>query len=184
MNPDWSRFFAPQEEILGYLERVAREHGVADRIVYDAEVTAARWDGRRWRLETAAGPVEAQVLVGAAGPLSQPHHPEIAGLHTFAGTVFHSAEWDHAHSLRGERVAVIGTGASAAQFVPHVQTQAAQLDVYQRTPGWIFPRNDRAIPGIERKLLRRVPAVQRAMRYVIYYFAELLVLGLVYRRRL
>jgi cyclohexanone monooxygenase len=186
LNPDWSRFFAPQEEILAYLERVARDAGVEERIVYDAEVTAARWDAdrRRWLLETKAGPCEAQCLVGAAGPLSEPAYPEIAGLHTFAGTMFHSAQWDHEHSLRGERVAVIGTGASAAQFVPQIQPQVAHMDVYQRTPGWIFPRNDREIGGVERTLLRRVPAVQRLMRYVIYYFAELLVLGLVYRRRL
>jgi cation diffusion facilitator CzcD-associated flavoprotein CzcO len=186
LNPDWSRFFAPQEEILAYLERVAHDSGVDEQIVYDAEVTGARWDAqrRRWRLETGAGEYEAQCLIAAAGPLSEPHYPEVAGLHTFGGTMFHSAEWNHAHSVRGERVAVIGTGASSAQFVPHLQLQAAQLDVYQRTPGWIFPRNDREIPGIERKLLRRVPAVQRLMRNVIYYFAELLVLGLVHRRRL
>ncbi len=184
LNPDWSRFFAPQEEILGYLERVARDHGVAERIVYDAEVRGARWDGRRWQLDTAAGPVEAQVLVGAAGPLSQPCYPEVAGLHTFAGTMFHSAEWDHSHSLEGERVAVIGTGASAAQFLPHVQQQAEHVDVYQRTPGWIFPRNDLPMPPLVRAVLRRLPPLQRAIRYVIYYFAELLVLGLVYQRRL
>ena len=186
LNPEWSRFFAPQEEILAYLERVAGDRGIAERIVYDAEVTSARWDGpaRRWRLETKAGPCEAQVLIAAAGPLSEPAYPEIAGLHTFAGTLFHSAQWDHAHDLAGERVAVIGTGASAAQFIPHVRERAAHVDVYQRTPGWIFPRNDRAIPLLERRLLRRVPVVQRAIRHVIYYFAELLVLGLVHRRRL
>jgi cation diffusion facilitator CzcD-associated flavoprotein CzcO len=186
LNPDWSRFFAPQPEILAYLERVARESGVEERIVYEAEVTAARWDAdrRRWRLETAAGEYEAQCVVAAAGPLSEPSFPEIAGLHTFGGTMFHSAQWDHEHALRGERVAVIGTGASAAQFIPQIQPEVAQLDVYQRTPGWIFPRNDREIPLLERKLLRRVPVIQRLIRNVIYYFAELLVLGLVYRRRL
>jgi cation diffusion facilitator CzcD-associated flavoprotein CzcO len=186
LNPDWSRFFAPQEEILAYLERVARDSGVEEQIVYDAEVTGARWDAgrRRWRLRTGAGEYEAQLVIAASGPLSEPSFPEIAGLHTFAGTMFHSAQWDHAHSVRGERVAVIGTGASAAQFIPHLQQEAAQLDVYQRTPGWIFPRNDREIPLLERRLLRRVPAVQRLMRNVIYYFAELLVLGLVHRRRL
>ncbi|MEA2126940.1 MAG: hypothetical protein QOI80_3722, partial [Solirubrobacteraceae bacterium] len=186
LNPDWSRFFAPQEEILAYLERTARDRAVADRVVYDAEVTAATWDAdrNRWRLETAAGPYEAQAVVAAAGPLSEPSYPEIAGLHTFAGKMFHSADWDHEHALAGERVAVVGTGASAAQFIPHVQQQAAHLDVYQRTAGWIFPRNDRAIPLLERKLLRRVPAVQRLIRNVIYYFAELLVIGLVYQRRM
>jgi cation diffusion facilitator CzcD-associated flavoprotein CzcO len=186
LNPDWSRFFAPQEEILAYLERTARDRGVEEKIVYDADVTAARWDAdrNRWRIETSSGPYEAQAVIAAAGPLSEPSFPEIEGLHTFAGTMFHSAQWNHEHDLTGERVAVIGTGASSAQFIPHVQERAARLDVYQRTPGWIFPRNDRAIPGLERKLLRRVPAVQRVIRNIIYYFAELLVIGLVYQRRM
>jgi cation diffusion facilitator CzcD-associated flavoprotein CzcO len=186
LNPDWSRFFAPQEEILAYLERTARDRGVTDRIVYDAEVLGARWDaGRnRWRVETTAGDYDAQSLIAAAGPLSEPSFPEINGLHTFGGKVFHSAQWDHDHDLTGERVAVIGTGASSAQFIPHVQQKAAHLDVYQRTAGWIFWRNDREIPLLERKLLRRVPAVQRLIRNAIYYFAELLVIGLVYQRRM
>jgi cation diffusion facilitator CzcD-associated flavoprotein CzcO len=185
LNPDWTRFFAPQREILAYLERVARESGVAGRIVYGAEVTGAEWDedARRWRLETAAGPVVAQAVVAASGPLSEPSIPDIEGLGRFRGTMFHSAAWDHRHSLAGERVAVIGTGASAAQFVPHVQREAAHLDVYQRTAGWILPRGDREIPRAERRLLRRVPAVQRALRNAIYYIAELLVVGLVIDKR-
>lgn len=186
LNPDWTRFFAPQEEILAYLERVASESGIADRIVFDAEVHGARWDDAslRWHLETAAGPMVAQSLVVASGPLSEPSVPPIPGLGEFGGTVFHSAEWDHSHRLAGERVAVIGTGASSAQFIPHVARDAAHLDVYQRTPGWIFPRNDRAIPGAERRLLRRLPAVQRGLRNAIYYGAELLVVGLVKEKRL
>jgi cation diffusion facilitator CzcD-associated flavoprotein CzcO len=186
LNPDWTRFYAPQEEILAYAQRVARESGVDEQVVHGAEVLRAEWDerARRWRLDTTAGPVVAQVLVAAAGTLSEPSIPDIPGLGRFKGTMFHSARWDHAHRLAGERVAVIGTGASAAQFVPHVQRDAAHVDVYQRTPPWIMPRGDRGIPRLERGLLRRLPVLQRAIRYGIYYLLELLVLGLVKQPRL
>jgi cation diffusion facilitator CzcD-associated flavoprotein CzcO len=186
LNPEWSRFFAPQQEILSYLERVARESGAEERIVFNAEVMGARWDeaARRWHLDTAAGPVVAQSIVAASGPLSEPSIPDIKGLSSFKGTLFHSAHWDHGHSIAGERVAVIGTGASAAQFIPYVQREVAHLDVYQRTAGWIFPRNDRPIPHAERRLLRRVPALQRVLRNIIYYIAELLVVGLVHEKRI
>jgi len=185
LNPDWTRFFAPQHEILAYLERTARERGVTDHIVYGAEVLNAQWDADagRWRLDTAAGPVTAQALIAAAGPLSEPSVPDIPGLGDYKGTLFHSARWNHERDLTGERVAVIGTGASAAQFVPYVARDAAHLDVYQRTPGWILPRGDRPIPVLERRLLRRVPAVQRLLRNIIYYVAELLVVGLVFDKR-
>ena len=185
LNPDWSRFFAPQEEILAYLERVAHESGVDERIVYGAEVTSARWEDadQRWHIDTPAGSYVARAVVSASGPLSEPSYPDIPGLDGFQGKRFHSAEWDHEHDLDGERVAVIGTGASAAQFIPHVAGRAGHLDVYQRTAGWIMPRGDRAIPKLERRLLRRVPAVQRVLRNVIYYIAELLVFGLVIEKR-
>lgn len=185
LNPDWTRFFAPQHEILAYLERTARERGVTDHIVYGAEVLNAQWDADagRWRLDTAAGPVTAQALIAAAGPLSEPSVPDIPGLGDYKGTLFHSARWDHEHDLTGERVAVIGTGASAAQFVPYVARDAAHLDVYQRTPGWILPRGDRAVPPLERRLFRRLPVLQRALRNLIYYVAELLVVGLTIDQR-
>lgn len=117
-------------------------------------------------------------------PLSQPARPDIPGLDSFAGAVFHSAHWRHDHSVRSGRVAVIGTGASAAQFIPAVQQEAAQLDVYQRTPGWVMPRPDRAHSKAERCLFRRLPFVQRALRSSIYYAAETLVPGLVHDQRL
>jgi cation diffusion facilitator CzcD-associated flavoprotein CzcO len=185
LNPDWTRFFAPQSEILAYIERTATERGVADKIVYDAEVMSATWDAdaRRWIVKTAAGDFRAEKLVAAAGPLSEPSIPDIPGLNDFKGAIFHSAQWDHDHDLSGERVAVIGTGASAAQFVPRIADEVGHLDVYQRTAGWIMPRNDRPIPPAERKLLRRVPAVQRALRNTIYYAAESLVVGLVINPR-
>jgi len=185
LNPDWSRFFAPQAEILDYLRRIARERGITDHIVFGADVRTGSWDEeqQRWLIDTTAGMFRAQSVIAAAGPLSEPSIPDIPGLGSFGGKVFHSAQWDHEHDLRGKRVAVIGTGASAAQFVPHVRRQAAQLDVYQRTPGWIVPRGDHAIPSLERGLFHRVPLAQRGLRALIYYALELLVVGLTIDQR-
>jgi cation diffusion facilitator CzcD-associated flavoprotein CzcO len=185
LNPDWSRFFAPQREILDYLRRIARERGITEKIVFGADVRSGRWDEeqQRWLIDTSAGTVRARSTIVAAGPLSEPSIPDIPGLGSFGGKVFHSAQWDHEHDLSGKRVAVIGTGASAAQFVPHVQRVAAQLDVYQRTPGWIVPRGDHTIPGLERGLFRRVPQVQRGLRGLIYYALEYLVVGLTIDQR-
>ncbi len=184
-NPEWSRFYAPQGEILEYLRRTARETGVEECIRFGADLESARWDeeAQRWRIETAGGPVTAQALIAAAGPLSEPARPDIQGLDDFAGTTFHSAQWDHGHDLAGKRVAVIGTGASAAQFVPHVRRAAAHTDVYQRTPGWIMPRLDRKTSPRTKALFRRVPALQKLVRKGIYYTAELLVVGLVHDKR-
>jgi cation diffusion facilitator CzcD-associated flavoprotein CzcO len=185
LNPDWSRFFAPQREILEYLRRVARERGVSDHIVFGAEVRSGRWEEeqQRWLIDTSAGMFRARAVIAAAGPLSEPSIPEIPGLGSFGGQSFHSAQWDHEHDLNGKRVAVIGTGASAAQFVPHVQRGASRLDVYQRTPAWIMPRGDHAIPRLERGLFRRKPQLQRGLRALIYYALELLVVGLTIDQR-
>src|SRR4051794_15548089 len=186
LNPDWSRFFAPQAEILDYLRRVAREHEIESLIRFGTEVTGARWDedASRWRVETDRGAFSAQVLVSAAGGLTEPKLPAVPGLDSFAGTMFHSARWDHGHDLVGERVGVIGTGSTASQIVPEVQKQAAQVTVFQRSPGWVLPRLDHPHSDFQKKLLRRFPALQRAIRSAIYYNNELLVLGLVRRPRL
>ena len=183
LNPEWSRMFAPQAEILDYLRRAARP--VEDAIRFGAEVESARWDEdeQRWMIETTNGSFRAQALISATGPLSEPKFPDVPGLNAFEGTMFHSAEWDHAKDLRGERVAVIGTGASAAQFIPHVQPEAAQLDVFQRTPPWVLPRPDLPHGPLVHWLFRRFPALQRAVRNSIYYFAESLVYGLVKDQR-
>ena len=180
-NPDWSRFFAPQSEILDYLRRVARERGVDRLIRFDSEVLSAVWDedSASWVVETARGETwRAPVLIAASGPLSEPSLPDVPGLASFSGTRFHSAQWDHGWSPRGQRVAVIGTGASAAQFIPHLQAEAASLTVFQRTAPWVMPRPDFAQPRWLRRLLRRAPAVQRAVRNGVYYAAEGLVYGL------
>ena len=178
LNPDWSRSFAPQPEILAYLGEMADR--VRDKIRFGADVESANWDEdeQRWLVTTPVGGFRAQVLVSATGPLSETKRPDAPGLDSFEGTMFHSAEWDHEHDLAGERVAVIGTGASSAQFIPHVQQRATQMDVFQRTPPWVLPKPDFAHGPRTQHAFKRFPALQRTVRNGVYYFAESLVYGL------
>lgn len=180
-NPSWTRSFSPQPEIWDYLRRVADEEGVTGKIRFGAEVTAARWDPatRTWQVETTSGTVTALYLVSAAGPLSDPLIPAIPGLGTFAGTIFHSATWNHGHDLTGRNVAVIGTGASAIQFVPQIQPLVSRLNVFQRTPPWILPRRDRRISSLEHWLFQHAPVTQRLARAGIYWGREAYALGFV-----
>ena len=175
-KPDWSRAFAPQEEIRRYLLDVAAEHGVDDRIRCGADVLAAEWDEsrQRWLIQTSAGDHAAQVLVSATGPWSEPIIPDIPGLDSFEGKVFHSSRWDHEHPLDGARVATIGSGASAVQFVPEIQPRVEQLTVFQRTAHWVLPKADRPLGRRAHALFRRYPATQRAVRGGIYGTSELL----------
>ena len=185
-NPDWSSSFSPQHEIQEYLRRTADEFGVRPHIRFGAEVRHARWDEdrSRWLVETASGHYEAQFLVSATGALSDPSVPALAGLDRFEGTAFHSARWRHDHDLTGERVAVIGTGASAIQFVPQIQPRVGQLSVFQRTPPWIVPRWDRRFTRPERWLFRHVPLSQRLARNGIYWSREAYVFGFAFDPRL
>jgi cation diffusion facilitator CzcD-associated flavoprotein CzcO len=184
-NPNWSRTYSRQPEIWDYLREVTRRFGIAPHIRFDHEVTNAEWDedARRWRIETSQGEVVAQVLVSGVGGLSEPSRPSIPGLEHFEGAVFHSAAWDHDHDLAGERVAVIGTGASAIQIVPRIVKRVGRLHVFQRTPPWILPHTDRPVTPAERRLFRRLPALQYALRAGIYAAREWLVLGLTVNRR-
>jgi cation diffusion facilitator CzcD-associated flavoprotein CzcO len=179
-NPDWTSTFSPQPEIGAYLRRVAENHHVLPHVRFGCELEQADWDddAQCWRLHTSRGPLTTRVLVTAAGPLSAPAIPDIPGLADFEGAVFHSATWDHEHDLTGERVAVIGTGASAIQFVPQIQPQVSKLHLFQRTPPWIMPRPDRKLTRFERALYRRVPLAQRAMREAIYWARELFAIPL------
>jgi cation diffusion facilitator CzcD-associated flavoprotein CzcO len=174
-NPRWSRRFAPQAEIQRYLEDVARDYGVLERVRTGTSVTRAEWDAERarWTLETDAGEHEADVLLAACGQLSVPSIPAIPGLDQFAGPAFHTAQWRHDIALDGVRVAVIGTGCSAIQAVPAIQPVVQQVDVYQRSPGWTFPRMDFAYSERTKRLLERFPALQRLDRASIFAFHEL-----------
>jgi cation diffusion facilitator CzcD-associated flavoprotein CzcO/acetyl esterase/lipase len=152
---EWSRRFAPQSDILRYLERLTREHGLTEHLRLGTEVTEARWDdaGGVWRLSLAGGDtLEADVLVPACGQLSRPVRPVIPGLERFPGPVFHSAEWDHDVDLTGRRVAVIGTGASAIQFVPAIADRVAALTLFQRSAPHVIPKPDRVYDGRRRAL--------------------------------
>jgi cyclohexanone monooxygenase len=173
-NPDWSSSYSPQPEIQAYLRRVADDHGLRDRICFGTALERAVWDetAQRWRCRTSSGEVSAKVLITATGGLSEPRLPDIDGLDTFAGALFHTARWDHSVDLTGRRVAVIGTGASAIQVVPEVQKIASHLDVYQRTAPWVIPRNDRHYSRPERAALRHVPALGRLYRAGIYWSHE------------
>ena len=168
-NPDWSRSFSAQPEIHAYLQQVSAQYGI-DRFTRNHhEVTEARWsdDDQRWTVTTTAGTWTADAVVLGSGALSDPSFPDVAGLEEFEGEVFHSATWRHDLDLRGRRVAVIGTGASAIQFVPEIAPVVEHMAVFQRTPPWIMPRRDRAISGIEKWAFRRFPVLQRLNREAI-----------------
>ena len=163
-NPDWTRTYSKQQEIWDYMRRVAEDYGVMPYIRLNHEVTGADWDEdeQHWRIETSQGEITADVLVAGPGGLSEPSIPSIPGLESFEGPAFHTAEWHDDHDLTGERVAVIGTGASSVQIVPNIQPQVGRLKVFMRTPPWIVPHSDRPITSLERRLYRRVPAAQKA----------------------
>ncbi|RMI31359.1 flavin-containing monooxygenase [Nocardia stercoris] len=166
-NPDWSTRFAPQAEIQRYLRDLASKYGLLERIRFGSEVTAAEYDDATagWTVRTADGTVhEADVVISAVGQLSRPAFPDIPGIETFAGAAFHSAEWDHSVDLAGKRVAVIGTGASAIQFVPEIAPRVAQLTVFQRSATWIMPKPTTDYGPRARGRFRRFPATQRAAR--------------------
>lgn len=178
-NPGWSRAYSPQPEIWEYLRDCAGRFGVLPHVRFNQEVLAAYWDAghRRWLIETGRGRLTADVLVAATGGLSEPAVPELPGLAGFAGTAFHSARWDHGHDLTGRRVAVIGTGASAVQFVPEIQPRVGALHIFQRTPPWIMPRPDRPIGPLERSAYRRLPALRRLSRAALRTGQEALLLN-------
>lgn len=174
-NPEWTHSFSRQPEIWDYLKRCAKDYGLLPHLRFNHEVREASWeqDRQHWRLETSRGIYTASVLVAAAGSLSDPSIPKLCGLETFKGRVFHSARWDHQFELKGRSVAVVGTGASAIQFVPAIQPLVHKLYVFQRTAPWIVPRRDRALDERERRMFRRFPVAQRAGRAALYWLREL-----------
>jgi cation diffusion facilitator CzcD-associated flavoprotein CzcO len=177
---DWSRRFAPQAEIHQYLRDVARDFGVLPHVRFSTEVLAATFDDERgtWRLALArGGEHEADVLIAATGQLSRPSTPDIPGLDRFAGTLFHSAQWDHDHDLTGERVAVLGTGASAIQFVPAIAPRVTSLAVFQRSAPYVLAKPDREYRGRAKLAFARVPGLLRLSREGNYFSNELRSLG-------
>jgi cation diffusion facilitator CzcD-associated flavoprotein CzcO len=177
---DWSRRFAPQTEIHQYLRDVARDFDVLRHIRFSTEVLAAAFDEATatWRLTLSdGGEHEADVLVAATGQLSRPSRPDVPGLDRFRGTLFHSAQWDHDHDLTGERVAVLGTGASAIQFVPAIAARTARLSVFQRSAPYVLAKPDREYTARARTAFARVPGLLRLSREGNYVTNELRSLG-------
>ncbi|MDX6585905.1 MAG: hypothetical protein QOI31_378, partial [Solirubrobacterales bacterium] len=178
---NWSRRYAPQPEIQEYMEEITDRFGMRPHLRLGTEVTSATFDeaSGRWTVTRDSGESrEFDVLVTACGQLTRPQVPHVEGIADFEGRVFHSAEWDHSHDLKGRDVAVIGTGASAIQFVPEIQPDVARLTLFQRTPPWVLPHRDRPITRAERTLYRRVPALQRAVRAGVYWTRELTAYGM------
>ncbi len=185
-NPNWSRQFAPQSEILAYLEHCVEKYGLTPHIRFGIEVKSATFheaDGE-WQVDTSTGSLRAKMLVSGCGGLSKPALPDIPGLATFAGKTMHTARWDEAHSLAGKRVGVIGTGASAVQVVPAIVAEVGHLDIFQRTAPWITPKPDRPLRSIERTMFRRAPWLQQLARTSLYWRHELLAFGFVVEPRL
>jgi len=178
-NPDWSRAFSPQSEILSYLQRCAQALGLTPHLRLKHDVHQAKWDeaSATWILQTSQGEVHARHLVGAFGSLSDPLMPKLPGLASFKGEVFHSANWPKNFKPEGKRVAVMGTGASALQFIPAIQPDVAQMHVFQRTPPWVMPRHDGPISPFARSLFRKLPWLQKLARAQIYIHREALALG-------
>ena len=178
---DWSRLCSPQPEIRAYLGDVARAYGIDRLVQTSTTVTACAWDAERcrWSVQTADGPGhEADVLIIATGQLDQPARPEIDGADSFAGHSFHSAEWDHDYPLAGKRVAVIGTGASAVQFVPEIAPAVQRLSVFQRTGNWFLPRRNRRYNRAIRAVIERVPGLQALRRRFVFEYTESLTLAI------
>jgi cation diffusion facilitator CzcD-associated flavoprotein CzcO len=180
LNPRWSRVFAPQAEIRAYLERTADRHGLRPHLRFGAEVEAMEYDEatRRWTVTLADGAVlTPRAVISGVGALHEPFVPDLPGIERFRGRAFHSAEWDHSYDLTGKRVGVVGTGASAVQFIPKIAERTAHLTVFQRTPPWIQPRPNARFSPRTQEVLANVPGAARALRAAFFWSLEARGLG-------
>jgi len=178
---DWSRLCSPQAEIHEYLRGVAREHGIDRLIRTGVSVTSCAWDEQAclWTVQDEQGRSHrARALVLATGQLHQPARPHLEGAESFAGHSFHSAEWDHGYALTGKRVAVVGTGASAVQFIPEIAPLVERMTVFQRSGNWFLPRKNMRYPALLREVIRRTPGLQTLRRKFLFEYLELLTLAI------
>lgn len=174
-NPNWSRMFSPQEEILQYMKHCVKKYDLQSHIMIGQNVVKASFeeDKGQWRVETEAGDIyRARVVVGATGPLNKASYPNIPGRESFKGAQFHTSHWDHSYNYKDKKVAVIGTGASAIQVVPAIAPDLKELVLFQRTPPWIMPRPDRPVANWEHKLFNAFPKLQIAYRTLLYWILE------------
>jgi len=186
-KPDWSRFFSPQQEIHEYLRHCVRKYDLARHIRFGSAVTGAEFDASSgtWTVRVEGRePMKARAVVLGNGALHKPSLPDIPGREDFEGRLFHSAQWDHGYDLAGKTVAVIGTGASAIQFVPEIAPKVEQLHVFQRTPPWIVPKPDRRMGRREQAAYRRFRPLRWLLRVLIYWVMEARALGFVVSPRL
>lgn len=169
-NPQWSRVFAQQQEIKSYIQHVAQQFDVQKYVRFGYEMLESAWDdqAKHWVVKTNHGLIHARFAIMAGGPMHQPVLPRIKGLETFKGAQFHSAEWNHDFDLNGKKVAVVGAGASAIQFVPEIQAQVEKLTLLQRTPQWVLPKMDQSLPKLAQALFKVLPVTQRLTRYGVY----------------
>jgi cation diffusion facilitator CzcD-associated flavoprotein CzcO len=173
---EWSRVYAPGDELKHYADHCVNKYGVRDRIRFGTRITGARFDEQAdiWRLETRDGDtLSARFVVNAAGALSQPKHPDLDGVSEFEGVTMHTSRWDHTVDLAGKRVGIIGTGASAVQVIPAIAPEVGKLTVFQRTPIWCLPKPDRPLGDRERWVLEHVPGARLAARLLSQAFVEL-----------
>ncbi|MEX1669807.1 flavin-containing monooxygenase [Zhongshania guokunii] len=180
-NNEWSRVYPTQPELEAYLQNVTDKWDLRPHIRFAHTLTGAHYqqNSGHWLVNTSGGDFRARFVISGNGGLAEPKLPDIPGVENFSGHHFHSATWDHNYSLAGKRVAVIGTGASAIQFVPKIADAPAKLSVYQRTPNWIIPRKDRAYHRLEKWLFKRLPITRKLLRGKIYCQNEIRVLGMV-----
>lgn len=186
-NPFWSRLFAPGAELKKYADHVADKYRLRERMRFDTTVESAHWDAaeQHWVVTVAGGEtLTARYLLTATGFLSQPYTPPFPGIDTFAGKIIHTTAWDESYDLTDRRVAIIGTGATSVQLVPEIAARARELTVFQRTPIWVVPKIDTAIPGAVQRLFARIPATQKAARMVNTTMLEaLMVVGVLHYKQ-
>ena len=174
-NPEWSHAYSLQPEILRYFEDCARRFGLLPHCRFRTELESARFDeaAALWRLRTKEGEeIAAEILVSGVGQLNRPMYPKLPGLENFRGKTFHSARWDHGYDLAGKRVAVIGNGASALQFIPRIAPVVGKLSLFQRSNNWVIPRGDRAYTDREKAWFRRSKTFRLLRRGLIYLLLE------------
>jgi cation diffusion facilitator CzcD-associated flavoprotein CzcO len=177
LKPDWSRFFPRGHEVKAYIDEYTHKYGIRPHLRFNSEVRSRTWDENNhlWRLDVGGEEVTARYVISAIGPFVDPKPAEIPGLEDFEGKLIHSARWEHDYDLRGKRVAIVGTGASAVQIVPSIAPDVERLDVYQRTPIWISPKFDPEIPGWMKRMFERLPFTERIARRLASVATEFII---------
>lgn len=181
-NPEWSRLFAPGEEILNYVEHCAEKYGILQHIRYNSHVKKIVFEQERsiWRVFLENGEcLRARYVISATGILNQPIIPDIPGLDKFKGKMMHTARWDHEHNLEGKKVGVIGTGASAVQIVPAIADKVGHMGVFQRTPIWVSPKMDIKFNSVTRLIFKKLPFLYRGISFIAESFNEIATFALV-----